>query len=66
MVRAKRAISEPLQQRNAFLNTCLSSLRAKAAQKCVQTRVWLLRRNAFRDSRTPCVDHHVVPDAWSA
>eukprot|EP00974_Lingulodinium_polyedra_P035346 3393224-Lingulodinium_polyedra.AAC.1 len=77
MVRATRAICEPLQQRNAFPNALLSNFRAKADQtcdqkraktdqKCVQKCIRLLRRNAFRDSRTPCVDHRVVVDAWSA
>eukprot|EP00974_Lingulodinium_polyedra_P033092 3183034-Lingulodinium_polyedra.AAC.1 len=26
----------------------------------------LLRRRAFRGSRTPCVNHHVAVNAWSA
>eukprot|EP00974_Lingulodinium_polyedra_P055168 5304321-Lingulodinium_polyedra.AAC.1 len=32
----------------------------KTAEKCVQKCIWLLQRNAFRDSRAPRVDRHVV------
>eukprot|EP00974_Lingulodinium_polyedra_P106241 10281683-Lingulodinium_polyedra.AAC.1 len=27
---------------------------------------WLLQRRAIRNPRVPCVDRHVVVDAWSA
>eukprot|EP00974_Lingulodinium_polyedra_P132311 11221227-Lingulodinium_polyedra.AAC.1 len=52
-----------LLQWNAFLNAFLSSSRARPAQKGVQKRIPLLRRRAFRDSRTPYVDHHMVVNA---
>eukprot|EP00974_Lingulodinium_polyedra_P053134 5106394-Lingulodinium_polyedra.AAC.1 len=42
------------QQRNALLNAFPSSLRARVAQKCVQTCIRSLRRRAFCNSRGPC------------
>eukprot|EP00974_Lingulodinium_polyedra_P113704 11009318-Lingulodinium_polyedra.AAC.1 len=44
----------------------LSNSRATAAETCSQKCIPLLRRRAFRDSRTPCVDHHAAVDARSA
>eukprot|EP00974_Lingulodinium_polyedra_P121060 11177631-Lingulodinium_polyedra.AAC.1 len=54
------------QQWNAFSSTFLSNSRARAVQKCVWKCISLLRRRGFRNVRTPCVDHHVAVDAWSA
>eukprot|EP00974_Lingulodinium_polyedra_P041472 3985553-Lingulodinium_polyedra.AAC.1 len=32
----------------------------------MQTCIRFMRRRAYRNSRTPCVNHHAVVDAWSA
>eukprot|EP00974_Lingulodinium_polyedra_P098537 9551181-Lingulodinium_polyedra.AAC.1 len=51
---------------NACLNALVSNSSVRTAQKCAQTRIPLLRRRAFRNSRTARVDHHMVVDAWNA
>eukprot|EP00974_Lingulodinium_polyedra_P037550 3602808-Lingulodinium_polyedra.AAC.1 len=63
---ARNAKCAAPQRPNASLNAFLSSLRAEAAQKCVQKRIPLLRCRTVRDVRGPCVDRHMVVDAWGA
>eukprot|EP00974_Lingulodinium_polyedra_P077327 7486348-Lingulodinium_polyedra.AAC.1 len=52
------------------IDTCcalrMKQISARVAQKCVQKRIPLLRRCAFRKTRAPCADHHMMVDAWSA
>eukprot|EP00974_Lingulodinium_polyedra_P057484 5531825-Lingulodinium_polyedra.AAC.1 len=51
------------QQWNALLSAFLSSFRARVAQACVQTCIRSPRRRAYRNSRIPCVNDHVVAGA---
>eukprot|EP00974_Lingulodinium_polyedra_P100928 9778884-Lingulodinium_polyedra.AAC.1 len=52
-----------LRQRNACLGALLSSSRARAAQKCAQTRVPSPQCHADTNPRGLCVNHRMVADA---